>query len=70
MTDINAGTLEHIIKLLNSLEVNNGKDNKVLFDNENQANEVKGYLTNYDVEIKYSAIPRGYYLTVSKKEKR
>jgi len=29
--------LEHIIKLLNSLEVNNGKDNKVLFDNENQA---------------------------------
>ncbi|MEK6833798.1 MAG: hypothetical protein AABY32_07180 [Nanoarchaeota archaeon] len=70
MGNIETIILEYVIKSLNSLEGSNCKDADIYARNEDDANELKSYLTNYNVEIKESLVSTGYFLKVSKKEKK
>jgi hypothetical protein len=62
--------LEHVIKSLNSLE-GGAVNNTIMTRNKDDANELKGYLNNYNVKIDESIVTSGWYvLTVSKKESK
>ena len=69
-TSIESTILVDVITSLNALEGSNCKSVDMYARNKDDANELKGYLTNYNVEIKESTFCVGYFLNVSKKEKK
>jgi len=69
-TDIESTILLHVITGLNSLEGSNCKSVDMYARNKDDANELKSYLTNYDVKIEESIMSNGYFLKVSKKDKK
>ena len=63
--------LEHVIESLNSLEGGVVNNSNFITRNKDDANELKGYLSNYNVKIEESIVTSGLYvLTVSKKESK
>lgn len=70
MGNIETTILEHAIKSLNALEGNNCKSDDIYARNKEDADELKSYLTNYNVEISENMFSSGYFLKVSKKEKK
>jgi hypothetical protein len=68
-TNIETTILEKVIRGLNSLEGTNCDAVDMYARNKEDADELKSYLTNYNVEINNSLVSSGYFLRVSKKEK-
>jgi len=70
MSNIESKILEYVISGLNSLERDNCKSVNMLARNKEDANYLKKYLTNYNVEITESMGGSWYNLKISKKEKK
>ena len=67
-TNIESQILVHAIESLNALEGSNCDSVDIFARTENDANELKNYLRNYNVDI--TTFPTKYILKVSKMEKK